>query len=663
MAYQDKIWYGGDYNPDQWDEATWDVDFGLFKEAHVNMLTLPVFSWSRIESSPGVYDFEWLCEILDRAKAAGISICLATSTAVQPAWLSKMHPEILPTDAHGNKRRFGGRVKFCPNSVHYKFYAKRLVQKFAEIAQKYDHIEMWHIGNEYDNYCYCDTCKTEFQNWVKAKYRTVEEVNKRWVLNFWGHQIHAFDEIEIPDFRSENWEMGGLPRTNFQTINLDYMRFMNDSILSCYLNELAVIREMTPNIPVTTNFMGAFKPLDYFKWAPHLDLISWDHYPSLMDGAYKGAMHHDLMRSLKKDRPFWLMEQSPSQQNWSPYNALKRPGQLRLQSYQTIARGADAIMYFQMRRSIGNCEKFHGALIDHHGGNQTRVFKECAHIGEELEALTELIGSTVETDVGIVYDWENWWAIEMSSGPSIQLNYQEQIALYYKSLYKTNKMVDFINANDDLSNYRVIFAPMLYMVKDELFSKLETFVKKGGTLVLTTFSGIVDANDRVTTLGYPGKFREMAGIWVEEIDGLFPDMANSIKGFKGNDFKCHMLCDIIKIDTAEVLATYGHDFYIDTPAVTVNAYHKGRVFYIGTVPEERFVDAFVSELIASPDAIEDLEISVRRSDRFKYTFYINHSQKDREVSFDGDRTDILSGRVSNRFTVKHQDLIILREMI
>lgn len=661
MATKDKIWYGGDYNPDQWDAKIWDDDFKFFEEANINMLTLPVFSWSRIETSPGNYDFEWLIEILERAKKAGISICLATSTAVQPAWLSKMHPEILPTDAHGQKKRFGGRVKYCPNSAQFKYYAGRLVRKMAEITQQYDHVVMWHIGNEYDNYCYCETCKDKFQDWVKARYHSVEKVNEKWNLRFWGHGITAFDEIEIPDFRTENWEMGGIIRTNFQTIHLDYMRFMNDSILSCYLYEKAIVNEMTPAIPVTTNFMGAFKPLNYFLWAEHLDVISWDHYPGLSDGPHKGAMLHDLMRSLKKDRPFWLMEQSPSQQNWAPYNTLKRPGQLRLQSFQTVARGADAILYFQMRRSIANCEKFHGALIDHHGGNQTRVFKECKTIGEELGNLSEIIGSTVRAEVGIVFDWENWWAIEMSSGPSIALSYMAVIEKVYKSVYKTHQMIDFLNEADDYNNYKVIYAPMFYMAKPRIVEKLKTFVKSGGTLILTTFSGIVDENDHVTTKGYPGAFREMAGIWVEEIDGLLPEMKNTIKAFDGKDYKCQVLCDIINVETAEILATYGDDFYENSPVVTVNKYGNGEVYYVGTLPDEAFMDALAKRIIGTSALPEAVEISKRFGEQAVYTFCINYTKEPQTLIFDKEQTDLLTGQKGKTLSVEMMDLLILRE--
>lgn len=663
MKHTEKVWYGGDYNPEQWQSETWDEDFKWFEKANVTLLTLPVFSWARIEKSEGNYDFDWLIEILDRAKKQGISVCLATATAVQPAWLSKKYPEILPTDPYGMKRRFGGRVKYCPNSEDYKIHARKLVKRMAEIASQYDNVILWHIGNEYDNYCYCDHCKSAFQNWAEKRYKTIENLNQKWYLSFWGHELSTFDEIEIPDFRSENWEMGGKVRTNFQAINLDYMRFMNDSILSCFLSEKTIVNEVTPEIPVTTNFMGAFKPIDYFKWSKHLDIISWDYYPALTDGPNKGAMLHDLMRSLKKETPFWLMEQSPSQQNWAPYNTLKRPGQLRLQSYQTLAHGADAILYFQMRRSLANCEKFHGALIDHFGGGETRVFKECQIIGEELSQLNEIIGSIVKSEVGIIFDWENWWAIEMSSGPSIALDYLEHISLYYDAFYRKNQTVDFVNDEDDYHSYKVIVAPMLYMVKPGMKEKLESFVKNGGTLVLTTFSGIVNENDHVTTKGYPGELRGLAGIWVEEIDGLMPQMQNAITGYGDADFKCHTLCDIIRVDTADVLATYKQDFYQGAPVVTVNRFGKGKCYYIGTVPESAFLDTFLEKaLLIASNTIGNatIEIIKRLKANDVYTFYLNHGEVEVSVEFEVEKFDIVHQTQSKKHALKSKDILIIK---
>lgn len=663
MKHTDNVWYGGDYNPDQWPKDIWDIDFELFDKAHVNMLTLPVFSWAKLQRPDGSYDFSWLIEIIERAAEQNIGICLATSTAVQPAWLSKRYPEILPVDAHGNKRRFGGRVNFCPNSDVFKEYARALVTHMADVVKNFDNIVMWHIGNEYDNYCYCDNCKVKFQQWAKAKYKTVDALNKAWYLQFWGHQIYEFDEIEIPDYRSELWDMGGLERTNFQAILLDYKRFMNESILSCYLNELEVIREKTPEIPVTTNFMAMFKPLNYFEWAKHLDVISWDHYPGLGDPMSKSAMLHDMMRSLKKDRGFWLMEQSPSQQNWAPYNTLKRPGDIRLQSYQTVARGADAVLYFQMRRSLGNCEKFHGALIDHHGNERTRVFKECQNIGEELIKITDIIGSTIKAKAAIVFDWENWWAIDMSSGPSIDLRYTDVIEQFHKGIYNTGEIVDFVNSQDDLSDYKVIYAPMLYMVKKEMAEKLEAYVKNGGTLVLTTFTGIADENDHVTTSGYPGFFREMAGIWVEEIDGVLPDMKNEMVGYNNQTYTCGVLCDVIHLEGATAMANYGKDFYKDTPVLTKNNYGEGQVYYIGTIPEQQFINDFAESFLGVNDLPEGVEKTVRTNDGQQYEFYLNYTETEKLLILEGSYINLLTGnKCLDHIILKQKDAVVLKKL-
>ncbi len=668
MHYQDRVWYGGDYNPDQWNEDIWNEDFTLFEEAHVNMVTLPVFSWSRIQPNEDTFDFEWLIKLLDRTKEEGIGVCLATSTAVQPAWLSKKYPDILPVDAHGMKKRFGGRVKFCPNSEDYRKAAGILVTKLANIARDYDHVVMWHIGNEYDNYCYCDTCRDKFRDWVAARYKTVDQVNKSWNLRFWGHGISSFDEIEIPDFRTENWEMAGLERTNFQTINLDYKRFMNESIQACYMNEVEIVNEITPELPVTTNFMGSFKPLDYNRFAKLLDIISWDHYPALGDPPFKSALQHDLMRSLKKDKPFWLMEQSPSQQNWAPYNTLKRPGELRLQSYQTMAHGADAIMYFQMRRSIANCEKFHGALIDHVGSNKTRVFRECKEIGQELSGLSEMIGSKVYPKTAIVFDWENWWAIEMSSGPSIALNYMDVITRFYQGLYSHSQAIDFVWEEDDLSGYDQVYAPLLYMVSDKMANLLDGYVKEGGQLVLTTFSGLVDLNDHVTTEGYPGPFRKMAGIWVEEIDGLLPDMTNGIEGFNDKEYTGTILCDVIHNEGAQVLARFTKDFYADYPVLTKNNWGKGHVYYIGTIPTSDFIEDFHGSIKKDGHKKptvwtdnEEVEITYRLKGDWQYAFIMNYGSKEAEIWLESPAKELLTGQDLKDLTIcKAKDAMVIK---
>lgn len=670
-----KIFYGGDYNPDQWPEEVWQEDMVLFKKAGINIVTLPVFSWAKLQPSEDLYDFEWLDKILNMLSQNGIYACLATSTAAQPAWMSKKYPEILPVDFDGRKRKHGGRVNFCPTNAKYRELSVKLAEKLAERYKNHPALLVWHIGNEYGNYCYCEHCEEEFRSWLKKRYGTIEQLNKSWNMSFWGHTVYDWDEIYAPSSLNEMWRDNGRERSCFQGISLDYNRFMSEAVFECYAGEYEAIKKITPSIPITTNLMGTFKPLDYFKWAEHMDIVSWDNYPQLTDPMYKTALRHDLMRGLKGGQSFMLMEQTPSQQNWQPYNSLKRPGVMRLQSYQAVAHGADTVMFFQLRRSIGACEKYHGAVIEHVGNENTRVFKECSELGRELSSLQgKILDSTFKSKVAIIFDWENWWAVELSSGPSARLNYVEQIEKYYKALYDMNISVDFIKSEADLSSYDIVIAPVLYMVKDSVAENIESFVNNGGTFITTFFSGIVNENDIVTLGGYPGKLRKLLGIWVEEIDALFPEMKNSIlvdskalSSLKKKEYSCEILCDLLHLEGATALATYGSDFYAGMPAVTVNEFGKGKAYYLATSTEEDFTMEFI-KLVAEQKNITNIlevpagvEVTSRFNEQEKYTFVINYNNEAVEINLsDKEYIELLSNKeVTGKITLKAKDLLIL----
>lgn len=499
---QTKIAFGGDYNPEQWPEEVWDEDMRLFRLAHVDTVTLNVFSWASLQPSEDTYDFAKLDKIMEYVTKNGLKVVLATSTGAHPAWMARKYPEILMTDYNGMKRKFGGRHNSCPNSSVYRKYLSRLAAKLAERYGHYKNIVAWHISNEYGGggECYCENCEKAFRKWLKKKYGTISELNRVWNTSFWGHTFYDWDEIVLPNVLSEQFGDG---RTMFQGISLDYRRFHSDSLLECYILEYDAIKTITPDIPITTNLMVFFTGLDYGKWAKHMDFVSWDNYPSNDMLPAEIAMGHEIMRGVGSGRPFILMEQTPSVTNWLPYNALKRPGVMRLWSYQAIAHGSDSVMFFQMRRSIGACEKYHGALIDHAGHEHTRVFREMAELGAELAALGgEVIGSRIEARAAVLFDWDNWWAVEYSAGPSCMLHYLDEARNYYKALFAQNIPVDIIGCSDDFSKYSVIFAPILYMVKPGVDTRLCEFVKAGGRFVTTYFSGYVDEHDLVVTGGY-----------------------------------------------------------------------------------------------------------------------------------------------------------------
>ncbi len=646
-----KIPYGGDYNPEQWPEEIWQEDMRLFAKAGIDTVTLNVFSWASIQPSEDEYDFARLDKIVDLVSENNMNIIMATSTGAHPAWMAKRHPDILRVDYKGRKRKFGGRHNSCPSSPTYQMYAQRLARKLAEHYKDRNNIIAWHISNEFGGECYCENCEKAFREWLKDKYGSIEEVNRAWNTSFWGHTFYDFDEIVLPNELSEEFEINGRAHTDFQGISLDYRRFNSDAILSCYTLESDAIKEVIPDAAVTTNLMGFYKPLDYGKWAGKMDFVSWDNYPFPSD-TYAGiAMCHDLMRGVGGGKPFALMEQTPSVTNWQPYNSLKRPGVMRLWSYQAMAHGADTVLFFQMRRSIGACEKYHGAVIEHVGTEDTRTFKEISELGKELRDIGDAtIGMETKSDVAVMFDWDNWWSVEYSAGPSKDLLYRELVGDYYKTLRKMNINVDIISQDSDLTKYKVVIAPVLYMVKGDLDERIRQFVSNGGTFVTGFFSGYVQENDLVVTGGYPGKLRDILGIWVEETDAFGPDHENSFS-FMGHRYPARILCDIIHLENAKMMDDYGYleDFYHGKPVLTSNKFGRGKAYYVATSSDESFREAFLSDILGRSGvhhliyASENVEVTSRENDEAVILYILNHGEGEGIYELHEEGMEIING--------------------
>lgn len=667
-----RMLYGGDYNPEQWDRGVWPEDMRMIRLAGMDIATINVFSWAMLQPNDETYDFTTLDEIINMLRENGIYACLATSTGAHPAWMARKYPEILRTDFEGRKRKFGGRHNSCPNSPVYRTYSARLAGKLAERYRAHSALLLWHISNEYGGECYCDNCAAAFRIWLRAKYGTLDKLNEQWNTRFWGHTFYDWEEIAPPNMLSEQWSSR---HTCFQGISLDYARFNSDSMLDCYKLEYAELKKHTPDIPITTNLMGAYKPLDYFKWAKHMDIVSWDNYPSADTPFSYTAMMHDLMRGLKDGRPFLLMEQTPSQQNWQSYNSLKRPGVMALWSYQAVAHGADSVMFFQLRRSVGACEKYHGALIEHVGHEHTRVFRECARLGGELAQLGDkLLDSRADAKVGILFDWDNWWAIEYSSGPTIALKYTDEIHKYYDALHRQNIAVDMVGLDADFSRYDVLIAPVLYMVKPGVAERLEQFTRGGGTFVTTFFSGIVNENDIVTLGGYPGELRKLLGIWVEEIDALLPDQRNRIVmkdtiGPLSGEYECGLLCDLLHSEGAEIVAEYGDDFYKGMPALTRNRFGQGEAWYVAASPDAPFLQGLLGHIciergirpIMPPKA--GIETTCRTKNGQSYVFVLNHSADTQTIALGGVQgTELLTETsVAGQAVIAGRGVLIIEE--
>lgn len=642
--------FGGDYNPEQWPEEIWLEDMQILKQAAINSATINVFSWALLQPSENEYDFTMLDKIVAILEKNHYQIILATATAALPGWMARRYPDVNRTDFNGQVHKFGVRHNACPNSPTFRKYSPLLANKLAARYGQSKNLVCWHISNEYEGECFCENCAKAFRVWVKAKYQTIEVVNDAWNMNFWGHTLYDWEDIVPPNCLADGF---GTDRGVFPGLSIDYKRFMSDSLLQNYRDEKAAIRQFDSKTPITTNMMGTYKGLDYFKWAKELDIISWDNYPDLSTPVSLTAMTHDLMRGLKNGQPFMLMEQTPSQQNAQMYSWLKKPGQMRSLSYQAVAHGADTVQFFQLRRSKGATEKFHGAVIDHSGTTNTRVFRETAQLGHELAALgNTLMGARHHSKVALVFDWENYWALEYSIGPTFSLKYVGQIHQYYAAFYRQNISVDLIPLDADFSKYDLVVAPVLYMVKEGVDEAIRRYVKQGGTFVTTFMSGMVNQSDNIHLGGYPGPLRDILGIWVEEMDALPPEERYPIEFSDQTIAECRMLCSIVHLEGAQVKASYGAGkFYEKTPVVTTHQFGRGQAVYVGSMLVESALDHLVTEwaemfALEKYDTPKDIEITTRYQENQAYVFVINHTPEVVKVALPFEETlDLLTNEV------------------
>ena len=647
----DHIIHGGDYNPDQWIDTPeiWDEDMRLMNLAHVNSATVGIFSWAMLEPEEGVYNFEWLDKLLDKLHANGKDVILATPSGARPVWLAQKYPEVLRVEESGIRNEYGVRHNHCLTSPVYREKVRNINRLLAERYKDHPAVKMWHISNEYCGECHCELCQEAFREWLKKEYHnSLDELNFKWWNGFWSHQVTDWSQINSPKFRGEN---------HVSAMKLAWRRFVTDSHISFFENEIAPLKEITPNIPITTNFMKMYDGIDYQKFAKHLDLVSWDNYPAWDKGnnlneAMDTAFVHDAFRTMGGGKPFFMMESTPSLVNWHDVNKLPRPHRQELSSIQAVAHGADSVQYFQWRKSRGGHEKFHGAVVDHCGHENTRVFKEVSHLGEVLEKLSDVVGEKCKSKIAVICDWENGWAVKSFCGyNNLERDYYHECTKWYAPFWKKGISVDIISMEEDFTKYDIVIAPFLYMLKDGTLERIESYVKNGGNFVATYLSGIVDKDDLCYLGGFPGdKLKDVFGIWVEETDSLPEGMKNTVS-FNGKEYDAINFCDILHANSAKILGEYKDDFYADSPAVTENTYGDGKAYYVAFANQGDFFDDFCSQLIEKHNIIADTNIkaesgiSIRK--RGKLIFVMNFADSEKTVKLDRAYKDIGNDKVIN----------------
>lgn len=656
--------HGADYNPDQWLHAPdiLEMDPALMTQAHCNSMTLGVFSWVNYEPQEGLYQFDWLLDCLDRLHAECITVLMATPSGGKPAWLAQAYPEIRRVNAQGQREEQGGRHNHCYTSPIYREKVHQINSALAQAVKDHPSIMGWHISNEFEGECYCPLCQAAFREWLKERYNNnLEALNQAWWSSFWSHTYTDWSQIQAP---------GPLSEFSIHGLSLDWHRFVTDQTVDYMNSEIKTLRAITPNLPITTNFnfpvtdgdfappdtarsVGKFYKLNYWRFAPHLDFISWDCYPEWHKPKTQGgttshpyddekqasdvAFFHNLCRSLKQ-QPFYLMECAPGQTNWQPVGKQKRPGMHQLMALQAVSLGANSVQYFQWRTCRGGFEKFHSSVIGQSGQTNTRIFSEVSQVGQDLEKLSYLASdpydSGIHAQVGLIFDWENLWAIDLACGPrnDQRRRYVETCKLHYQPFWQAGIATDIIEMAADFSPYKLLVAPMLYMLKDDVAKRLEAFVEDGGQLVLTYWSGIVDANDLCFQSDAPGPLQKLTGLRVTEVDQLYPGETNGIKiiddFLKQNSvYDCHEYCELLELNSATTLAHYTSDYCEGLPAITVNKYGQGKVYYLAARMTQAGVSDFTNALIKSAqldatltDAPEGVCIQQRQGSLFVMNF-------------------------------------------
>ena len=620
---------GCDYNPEQWPREVWRSDIALMQEAGVGFVTLGVFSWALLEPRPAAYDFAWFDEVVGLLHDGGIAIDLATATASPPPWLTAAHPEILPVDATGRTLWPGSRQSWCPSSPVFREHAVRLA---GEMARRYgDHpaVRLWHVSNElgcHNGRCFCDVSAAAFRRWLAGRYGDVEKLNEAWGTAFWSQHYGSFDEVLPPRTT---------PAQPNPTQQLDFARFSSDELLSHHRAERAAIREHSDK-PVTTNFMVTShqSEQDYFAWAPDQDVVSQDHYLDhrLADPHAEQAFTDDLTRGLAGGGPWMLMESATSAVNWQPVNIAKRPGELLLDSLRHVARGADAVGFFQWRASAAGGEKFHSALVPHAGRDSAR-FREVVELVAALRRIGELAGSRVRADVALLFDWNAWWACDQESHPSGELRYLDAVLRWHRALADLGATADVVHPSADLSGYRLVVVPTLYLVGDPVGPALERFVADGGHVLVTYFSGIVDEADHVRLGGYPGAFRDLLGVRVEEFAPLAPGTTVALDDGSTAD----LWTEVLELRDAQAVASYVDGPLPGTPAVT----RKGNAWYVATRLDAAATAALADRIAreAGVERVGGAGVEVVR--RGRYAFVLNRTGESATVPVTG--VELLSG--------------------
>jgi beta-galactosidase len=659
------IRFGADYYPEQWPEERWAIDARLMQEAHFNTVRLAEFAWSKLEPVPGTFDFDWLDRAIDVLTQHDLQIVLGTPTASPPPWLMAKYPDLYLVQADGTTATYGGRREYCPTAPVYRAHSASITQAMADHYADHPHVIGWQIDNEFGDRCYCASCRARFQEWLKDKHGNLDALNEKWGTIFWSHTYTDWSQIPTPQKTATIHNPG---------LELDYMRFMSDTYQSFQQAQIDILRERCPSHFISHNLMGfGYDKLNYFDLAYDLDLVTWDNYPrgfwidEFDINPSRLALAHATMYGLK-DKPFWVMEAQSGAAGWTTIGPTPRPGEARLWAYQAIAHGADGIVFFRWRTARYGAEQYWHGILNHDGSVQRR-YREVQQLGEELRRIGgDIVGTERQAKAAMLLSYDSRFALE-SQPNNAAFSYAGHFQSYFSALHRSNVPTAIVPPHADLSAYRLVIAPALYVLDETTANNLRRYVENGGVLVLTTRSGVKDVDNAIVNMPLPGLLAEICGLTIPDYDSLLVGHTRSIDFVdRSESVRATQWCDILELKGAEALACYNEDYYAGQPAVALNRWGRGSVIYVGTVGDASLVEGVVNKALAlanlSPvwDTVDGVEVTTRSQNGRRLVFLLNHSNQEQTVTFDKAYGALLSpDQAAGRVVLPAKDVLILAE--